>query len=239
MSPSSSPPPWHLGKVQQESKEIFSIIIIIIFNHTTYPPWWSSSSPWHLGRVQEEASRESSQPPNSSPGTKTQKASPLQTTLIEHQNGQEHDLYLKTDSYFDKTIKRSSQFCFTLYRSLMNLRLESMWTLLSRGQLGTTCRWIEEYLRTTCGLLGDYLRTIWKQRGGFLRPTCWSFWNHFEATWCNLGHLWQLFCYLWPKWDHLMNILWLVVSYYCRSNFFFSLNFYCIYDLRIESIGRK
>ena len=43
-----------MPQVQQESKEIISIIIIITFNHTTKPPSWSSSSPWHLGRVQEE-----------------------------------------------------------------------------------------------------------------------------------------------------------------------------------------
>ena len=126
----------------------------------------------------------------------------------------------------------------------MNLRLESMWTLLPRGQLGTTCRWIEEYLRTTWGLLGDYLRTTI----GLLGNNPGASWDllvgHFGvilATW------WQLFCYLWPNWNHLMNIWWLVVSYYCRSkpilpvgsNVFFSSNVYCIYDLRIESIGRK
>ena len=82
-----------------------------------------------------------------------------------------------------------TDYLFISYRLVMNLRLESMWTLLSRGQLGTTCRLIEEYLRTTWGLLEDYLRTTRKQRGGFLRPTFWSFWNPFEATWCNLGYL--------------------------------------------------
>ena len=41
---------------------------------------------------------------------------------------------------------------------------------------------LEDYLGTTWRLLEDYYRTIRKQPGGFLRPTCWSFW-------CNLGHL--------------------------------------------------
>ena len=99
-------------------------------------------------------------------------------------------------------------------------------------------------LRNTWGLPGDYLETTWGLLGNSVGASWDLLVGHFGvilATW------WQLFCYLWTNWDHLMNIWWLVVSYYYRSkpilpvgsNVFFSSNVYCIYDLRIESIGRK
>ena len=106
---------------------------------------------------------------------------------------------------------------------------------------------LEDYLGTTWRLLGDYLRTIWKQRGGFLRPTCWSFWNHFEVTWCNLGHLVTAFllslAQLGPLDEYLTTSSKLQLSEQtfspCGQQLLFSSNVYCIYDFRIESIGRK
>ena len=99
---------------------------------------------------------------------------------------------------------------------------------------------LEDYLGTTWRLLEDYYRTIRKQPGGFLRPTCWSFW-------CNLGHLVTAFllslAQLEPLDEYLMTSSKLLLSEQTYSpigqQLFFSSNVYCIYDLRIESIGRK
>ena len=129
--------------------------------------------------------------------------------------------------------------------------------------MGTSWWLLGDCLRTTWGLLGnnfglfgDYFENNSRTRRlgdrfltifHHLVATCWSFWNHFEATWCNLGHLVTAFllslAQLGPLDEYLITSSKLQLSEQafspCGQQLLFSSIVYCIYDFRIESIGRK